>query len=74
MLQRFLAFYNTAGRLSNHSNTFVRTVQRQLGYHLHLDRTLTRSMHDGGILLSCMNRITKALEEKRKETMGNNEC
>lgn len=74
MFQRVLAFVDTAGRLTDLSYTFIQTAQRQLGYHLHLDRTLTRSMHDGRILSSCMNRITKAPEEKRKETFGYNEC
>ena len=74
MFERFLVFFDTAGRLTNPSYTFIQTVQRRLGYHLHLDRTLTRSMHDGRILSSYMNRITKALEEKRKETLGYNEC
>ena len=74
MFQRFLAYFDTVGRLTNPSYTFFRIAQRQMGYHLHLDRTLTRSMHDGGILSLYMNRITKALEEKRKETLGYNEC
>ena len=74
MFQRFLAYFDTVGRLTNPTYTFVQTVQRQMGYHLHLDRTLTRSMHDGGILSLYMNRITKALDEKRKETFGYNEC
>ena len=74
MFQRFLAFFDTVDRLTNPSYTIIQTVQRQLGYHLHLDRTLTRSMHDGGILSLYMNRITKALEEKRKKTLGYNEC